>query len=101
MEVVRSEEVGDDGVEEEGAEGRGGAVGLGNYEINIAGVLGAAAVGAADCHLDGWVEAVDGGADEGVVAGDFGAGDALEEIVVVSDTDVLVFGQGGFGEKIV
>ena len=49
LEVVGAEEGGDDGVEDYGAEGVDAGVWFCDYEVDVAGIGGAAPIGAADC----------------------------------------------------
>lgn len=60
LEVVGAEEGGDDGVEDYGAEGFDASVWFCDYEVDVAGVGGAAPIGAADCDFDRGVFFVNG-----------------------------------------
>ncbi len=101
FEEALGEEERDDGVEEDGAEVVDGGVGLGDDEVDVAGVGGAAAVGAHDGDVDVLVDGVDSCADDGAVSFDFGAGDAAQEVVVVEDADLLVVGEVGVRQEMV
>lgn len=101
FEEALGEELRDDGVEEDGADVVDGGVGFGDDEVNVAGVGGAAAVGAHDSDLDVLVDLLDSRTHNGAVGFNFGAGDAAQEVVVVDDADLLVVGEVGFGEEVV
>ena len=59
-EVIGTEEGGDDGVEDYGAEGFDAGVWFCDDEVDVARLGGAAPIGAADCDFDGGVFFVDG-----------------------------------------
>ena len=100
LEKVLAEELGDDGVEEEGTDVVDWRVGFGDDEVDVAGVGGAAAVGAADDDVNVFVDVVQGGANGGAVDFDFGAGDAGQEVGVMSDADFLVGAEVRVGEEV-
>ena len=100
-EIVLLEEGGDHGVEDDGPQGFHAGVWFRDDEIDVAGIRGAATVGAADCDFDGGVFLVDGIADDAAVVFDFVSRNTSGEIVDVFDADFLVRRERGLCEEVV
>lgn len=91
-EIVGAEEGGDDGIEDDGAEGFHASVRFGDDEIDVPRVRSAAAVGATDSDFNLRIFHGDGVADNLAVMLNFLAGNAGSEIIDMFYTNFLVLG---------
>ena len=100
FEVALVEELRDHPIENYGAEGFDGGVGLCYDEVDVAGICGSATVGSTDGELDRVIDSAAGFPDVLIVAVHFCARDAPFEVFVMSDAYFLVFGEVSLSEEV-